>query len=73
MIATLAATLLMIPAGEASSTDWTACASDEGESSIACVWDSKHMGNGLGHSFKINNKNVVTLISHRKAERLLGW
>lgn len=37
-----------------------------------CVWDARHMGNGLGQSF-INRPRIgdVLYISHRRAHRLM--
>lgn len=44
----------------------------EYEDSNSCVWDARHMGNGSGESFKVNEWGKVTYISHRRAHRLLG-
>jgi hypothetical protein len=36
-----------------------------------CVWDARHMGNGLGHSLVWRNDGTKIFISHRRAHRLM--
>lgn len=44
-----------------------------------CVWDARHMGNGIGKSFlalppsKGHNGGRVIYLSHTEAHRLLAW
>ena len=40
------------------------------EDSVNCVWDAKHMGNGKGHSFKVDKNGKRVFISHKKAHQL---
>lgn len=47
----------------------TAC---EYEDSTNCVWDARHMGNGIGRSFIVHEDGSVTYVSHRRAHRLLN-
>lgn len=44
----------------------------EYEDSTNCVWDARHMGNGIGRSF-VNDRGHITYVSHRAAHTLLGW
>lgn len=39
----------------------------------ACVWDAKHMGNGLGSSFLLLPSGRVVYIKHSDAHRLVKW
>lgn len=41
------------------------------EDSINCVWDARHMGNGIGHSFWTGKHGKVHYISHRRAHHLI--
>lgn len=55
---------------------WKACQGEEAFNA-PCVWDARHMGNGLGHSFKAlptddREHPRIIRISHRKAHRLAG-
>lgn len=49
------------------------CASDEWQTlpGQACVWDARHMGDGLGRSFKVRADGNVYYITHKRAHRLL--
>lgn len=54
-----------------STTTWQPCANEDGPG--PCVWDSRHMGNGQGHSVKIKASGAQVRITHRRAHRMLGW
>lgn len=71
-------TMMVITAGvvftsadAASPSRWRACPTED--SGRHCVWDARHRGNGLGHSFirKWDGETTVW-ISHKRAHRLLS-
>lgn len=43
----------------------------EYEDSVACVWDARHMGNGIGRSFIVSRTGHVKYVTHRRAHRLI--
>lgn len=47
------------------------CPADE-ITMVYCVWDAKHMGNGMGQSYKVRRDGTVKHLTHRKAHRLLA-
>lgn len=70
---TLTATLLSTPAHAGPAPhSMRPCATDEAEG-VFCVWDARHMGNGVGRSFKIGREGKFKYISHRRAHRLTDW
>lgn len=44
----------------------------EYEDSNGCVWDARHMGNGLGRSFLATRTGKTIFIPHRAAHLLLN-
>jgi hypothetical protein len=52
----------------AAGRDWAPC---KFEDSNHCVWDAKHMGNGIGRSFFTNDRGVH-YISHDRAHDMLN-
>ena len=39
-----------------------------------CFWDAKHMGNGVGKSYRATKKGRVIYISHKRAHQyLIAW
>lgn len=52
-------------------TEWMPCAYDEGPS-VNCVWDARHQGNGLGHSYFRKENGKFFLLPHHIAHSLLG-
>ena len=53
---------------------WPHCPTDEGiPRHHRCVWDARHMGNGLGRSFIATHRGrVITYVPHRFAHELAG-
>lgn len=49
-----------------------ACPDDDGDSINRCVWDARHMGNGLGDSFYVHNHRVH-YVTHWRAHHLVDW
>jgi hypothetical protein len=43
----------------------------EYEDSVACVWDARHQGNGIGRSFVVRPSGRVIYVSHARAHYLL--
>lgn len=53
-------------------TEFMPCATDEGpDAQRNCVWDARHQGNGLGHSFFISKSGKVTRLPHSIAHYLI--
>lgn len=50
---------------------WQPCANDEPVGG-PCIWDGRHMGNGIGNSLLIRKSGRVIRITHERAHRLLG-
>lgn len=51
-----------------------ACATDEGpdgQGSRPCVWDARHMGNGLGRSFIVRRDGRLQYLGHSRAHALV--
>lgn len=49
---------------------WQACQEGTDVPGIRCVWDARHMGNGIGHSYLIRRDGSLHYITHRKAHAL---
>lgn len=43
----------------------------EYEDSTGCVWDARHMGNGIGRSFVVRPSGRLVFVSHARAHYLL--
>lgn len=41
------------------------------EDSVSCVWDARHMGNGVGRSYVAKPDGRVIYVSHARAHFLL--
>lgn len=52
-------------------THYVACPTDEGDGNRDCVWDSRHFGNGLGHSFYVGTGGKVYVLPHHITHHLL--
>lgn len=68
--------VLILEAGTAEAAPkWSACKYEDGSGQARCVWDGRHMGNGIGKSYKVihggTDEMRVVYISHRKAHRLI--
>lgn len=51
------------------------CKQEDGSGQRICVWDARHRGNGVGHSFISIREGGMTFtkrIKHRKAHRLVA-
>lgn len=62
------AAIMLADTANAAGKRWVPC---EYEDSIGCVWDARHMGNGVGDSF-FANRSGVHYISHARAHSMLN-
>lgn len=55
--------------------NWSRCHYEDGSGQKRCIWDAKHMGNGIGQSGKIINGGEDDMrwvpLTHRKAHHLI--
>lgn len=53
-----------------------ACEYEDGSSQRVCVWDARHMGNGIGRSVIVRNggtdRVTYRIVSHRRAHALIA-
>lgn len=69
---TLASCGAMIPVGAgADGGTRVPCATEDSHPDQGCVWDARHMGNGLGRSFVIQRSGRLVFVSHARAHALL--
>lgn len=71
-IAALAATAILVPTSAQAGDDgdhYTACVNEDGPG--PCVWDARHTGNGVGHSFFLKKNGHIVYLPHRLAHDLL--
>lgn len=47
-----------------------ACLTEDG---TWCVWDARHMGNGIGRSFWTDHNDRVHYVTHREAHGLIWY
>lgn len=54
---------------------WQPCHFEDGSGQARCIWDARHMGNGVGTSVKIfhggTDRMKVRTLSHHRAHTLL--
>jgi hypothetical protein len=67
-LAIVAAVAVSSPAVSADGGTRVPC---EYEDSVSCVWDGRHMGNGVGRSFVVKPDGRVIYVSHARAHYLL--
>jgi hypothetical protein len=67
------ATVTIVGAANASQSDLapTRYLPCQYEDSNNCVWDARHMGNGVGQSYYVSRTGKVTLLPHHIAHFLL--
>jgi hypothetical protein len=70
ILSTLAAAVLSVVPVHASPVERTFVPC-EYEDSVACVWDARHAGNGIGTSFYVASDGRVTRLPHVIAHHLL--
>jgi hypothetical protein len=75
-ILTTALAVIATASPAAAVTDkWRPCEYEDGSSQRRCVWDARHMGNGVGRSLIIfrggTARERIVYISHRKAHWLM--
>ena len=49
------------------------CPTDEGGMPGPCVWDARHMGNGIGTSFFVNRFDTRHVVRHKRAHCMVRW
>lgn len=70
LLATIVVTITLVATPAHGSRSFAPCVHEDGPG--PCVWDAKHRGNGLGHSFIIRRDGRVDYIKHRRAHRISG-
>lgn len=53
-------------------TEYMPCATEDGDAEYDCVWDARHMGNGLGFSFYVGTAGKTYVLPHHIAHHLLN-
>ena len=72
VVAGLVVTFLVVsPAAATSAADGGTRVPCAYEDSTNCVWDARHMGNGIGRSFVVRPSGRVVYVSHARAHFLL--
>ena len=65
LLAATAVTAPLVAAPAEAARSFKPCAREDGPG--PCVWDAKHRGNGIGHSFILRRDGRVVYISHGRA------
>lgn len=68
LLATVVATITLVVTPAHGVRSLRPCAYEDGPG--PCVWDAKHRGNGLGHSFILRRDGRIHYINHRRAHRI---
>lgn len=63
---------LAVKAEAAPRTEYMPCSTDEGpDADRNCVWDARHIGNGMGNSYFVGEGGKVTPLPHHIAHFLI--
>lgn len=54
-------------------TPYPSCGDESGPEFGRCVWDARHEGNGVGHSYVNSKSGHVTYVPHWVAHSLRGF
>ena len=58
--------------GATTRTEFMPCSTDEGpDADRNCVWDARHIGNGMGNSYFVGEGGKVTPLPHHIAHFLI--
>lgn len=62
--------MILNAAHAAPRTEYMPCATDTNDQTN-CIWDAKHEGNGMGHSFFVRKDGTILYLDHHIAHALL--